>query len=631
MIAGKLHRRVEAVADRLRLVRRRKAVAQAAFVAALIGIAGYFVARQVPTAILPMQIAFAIAAAALLIRAWRFGGRSVADFSATVGELESRYPELQARLLTAVEQSPDLITGQFNLLQLRLLNEVSEHARRRDWPELVPETVLRRRQRQQIAALCCLGVVAVGLATLPRASANAVASAAGAGASAPAGPMAEYAVDPGDAQIERGQNLLVLLRFRSEPPRDATLVWEPAEGLAERFDMTKSLDDPIFAGRLQSVSVDGRYRLEFDGTATPDYPVTVYDLPALVGSTITIASPPYTHREPQVLESATAVTLVEGSQILLECVLNKPVAQAEFRDEKFGMSIPLAPSADDPRKVAAVWKPDASRRFRLLLKDADGRGNRDPEEFAIDVLPNRRPDLKIVFPGQDQRISPLQELALEARAADDFGIVSAGLVIDRPDGEQLAIPLSEDLAGGETHPLEHVLAMEDLRVAPGEVLSYAFFADDIGPDGQRRRTLGDLFFLEIRPFEESFREMEGAGGQSGMQSQSGSQNQQLDQLIEVQKQIVSATWNLARRDPDLSQPDERAIVETLMESQQQAMEQFATAADSLGGAAPSDKIAKVFDAMRETIDELTAVRNETTGQADHLSEALRGAGRRFRG
>ena len=62
------------------------------------------------------------------------------------------------------------------------------------------------------------------------------------------------------------------------------------------------------------------------------------------------------------------------------------------------------------------------------------------------------------------------------------------------------------------------------------------------PDGKVRRTNGDLFFAEVRPFDEIFREaqnMEGGGGGGG-----GGNEQR--KITELQKQIINATWKLKR-------------------------------------------------------------------------------------
>ena len=56
-----------------------------------------------------------------------------------------------------------------------------------------------------------------------------------------------------------------------------------------------------------------------------------------------------------------------------------------------------------------------------------------------------------------------------------------------------------------------------------------------------------MYFAEIRPFEEIFREGQGqsGGGAAGEKSQ---QEQQAGKMAENQKQIISATWKLQRQE-----------------------------------------------------------------------------------
>ncbi len=106
----------------------------------------------------------------------------------------------------------------------------------------------------------------------------------------------------------------------------------------------------------------------------------------------------------------------------------------------------------------------------------------------------------------------------------------------------------------QNHKLEYLLALEDLSLTPDQLVSYFFWADDKAPDGSTRRTASDMYFAEIRPFDEIFRQgqpptTEQMRQQQQQQQQPGSQNaQQAEQLAELQKQIINATWNIIRRE-----------------------------------------------------------------------------------
>ncbi len=104
---------------------------------------------------------------------------------------------------------------------------------------------------------------------------------------------------------------------------------------------------------------------------------------------------------------------------------------------------------------------------------------------------------------------------------------------------------------GKKIKAEHLLAFEAMKAQPDQLVTYFFWAEDIGPDGQPRRTSGDMFFAEVRHFEEIFRQgeqpSESAENEQQQQQQNGNA-QQAEKLAELQKEIINATWKLIRRE-----------------------------------------------------------------------------------
>src|SRR5208337_4560714 len=68
-----------------------------------------------------------------------------------------------------------------------------------------------------------------------------------------------------------------------------------------------------------------------------------------------------------------------------------------------------------------------SARYSLQLVDAEGRSNKFPTDFVLQALTNQRPEVKLVFPRGDPRVSRLEELQLQAEASDDFGLLRYGV------------------------------------------------------------------------------------------------------------------------------------------------------------------------------------------------------------
>src|SRR5260221_2326185 len=104
----------------------------------------------------------------------------------------------------------------------------------------------------------------------------------------------------------------------------------------------------------------------------------------------------------------------------------------------------------------------------------------------------------------------------------------------------------------------------------------------MGPDGKSRRTNGDLYFAEVRQFDEIFRESQAMQSREDQQQQQQGQGNQTRKLTELQKQIISATWKLQRDGATPKYADDAKVVG---DSQQQALEQ----AEEAAGEAPSPR------------------------------------------
>jgi hypothetical protein len=84
--------------------------------------------------------------------------------------------------------------------------------------------------------------------------------------------------------------------------------------------------------------------------------------------------------------------------------------------------------------------------------------------------------------------------------------------------------------------------LEDLDVSPGDFVSYYVRARDLARGKASSETRSDIFFLDVKPFEEEFTLAQTQASMGG-----GRQNQQVDDLVAAQKQVIVATWKLDRR------------------------------------------------------------------------------------
>ncbi len=613
MIHRRLEEEVERVAIRLRRLHAWTALATVWFATALVGAVALALAWRadwVPAwVVLALTGAGALAAFVVVM----FTAGSARNVRSVARRIEAQHPDLDSVLLVAVEQQPDLPGGQFSFLKASVVHEALAHCQRRDWGSAVSEGRIRTARFASAAAVFLLATTIGGLWSI---------SARG----MPEGSLrfdddvvlsiqqSDVEVLPGDTAIERGTSLIVTARFGGDPPDDATLVYRDASGAAERVPMSLSLSDPIFGARVANVQSELAYHVEYARSKTRIYRATVFVYPQLMRADAILTFPEYTTLSVKHIEDVRRITAVEGTEITLVCHLNKPVASATLVDED-GNVTELVADAEVPTTYSVSQTPKESGRYKLHLLDAQGRKNQDPAEFVFNVTPNQRPDVKMAMPAGDTRVSPIEELATKANVWDDYGLKAYGISYSFGDDESREIDLGEVTGRNERRDVAHLVDFESLDAEPDQLLAYHFWAEDIGPDGELRRTMGDLYFAEVRHFEEIFREGQPSPGGAG------SQGPQSPKLIELQKQIVGATWTVIRRETP-GRPTEDFIPDSrdLQGSQQLAVDQAQELAKEIEDAEAAEYLAVAEGHMKDAVVELTKVVESTS--VDALGPAL---------
>lgn len=618
VLMQRLEARLSAVAERVVQCRRRTALAVTWGGLALVAWLTAWLWPQTGGLTANVATALALGAGLAIFIITRRTAPTTLD---TARALEALYPELNARLITAIDQTPDVSTGRLSLLQKHLLQEALGHAEYQPWRALVPTWKLLVPGAASLLSLVMLGGVVKFAWSAPqrRLAARATGGVDARGNSVE--PVIGVKVEPGDVELERGSSLLVLARFPEPLPSRVTLHVIEADGQQSSIPCEKSLDDPVFGARLPSVATDLSYLIAFDRRETKAFRVTVFDLPALVRSDLFVQSPEYTGETEKLIENAFEASIVEGASVEVRCRVNKPLASAKLVDRD-GASYPMQPAAKDPTLWTTTLAPLKSQRYKLELADDRDRQNRDPEEFRLHVLPNKPPQFKLAFPGKDVRVSPLEELTVEGSVVDEFGVDEAGVVLQVAGREPQVIPLTKRVQGNAPFNVQHTQPFEDLNVQPDDLVSFYLYAVDRDKHGDPRRVTSDLFFAEVRPFEETFRQQDQPAGQAGGRQAGGKAGQQgnkIENVIQQQKQIVTATWNIQRaeRKEWTAQTDEQ--VGTVAESQHLTRSQFFEQANQLPAAAQrlaTSALERMETAEREL---RTAVENDA---AESLATAL---------
>jgi len=489
------------------------------------------------------SVAAALGIATLVATGWitHRSRRLQPDYLAMARVIEQQHPDLQALLLAAIEQEPQGPDGQMGYLQQQVITEAIAHATGHDWLHSISAGRLLLARLGRVAAMLLLLVVLSQMlpltSLLPRDHEGVLTSKG-----------FEVIVTPGDTSVERGMPVVILARFGGRAPSKVDLLFAEAGQEPQRITLSRSLDDPVFGGILQDVRSDLLYHVEYAGERTRDYTISVFQYPELVRADARIIYPAYTKLPEKTVKDTRQLSVVEGSEVTLTFTLNKPVAKARLVP-KTGIALGLTVDRQDPNVLIASVTASQSQRYELQMADADGRSNKLPPRFVIDVHRNLPPELTPLFPGGDVVVSPLEELTLEASVSDDYGITGYGLsyALAGTQGQDIALGAAEP---NERPQIQYLLALENLKAEPDQLLTWYYWAEDIGPDGKPRRTASDIYFAEVRPFEEIFRESQSFQDQQNQdqQNQNGSQQDRPgERLAQLQKQIISATWNIKQQ------------------------------------------------------------------------------------
>jgi len=538
------------------------------------------------------------------------------DYKAVARQIERQNPDIHALLLAAVEQEPALPDGQFGYLQERVIGEAVRHAMKHDWLQSISKKKLFLAELGGAVTLSL--IITMLLQLLPSApllfetDGNLLARRG-----------YNITVSPGDTSVETAAPVVILARFSGRVPSKASLLYgAPGEKL-QQINLDRNLDDPVFGGIIQEVNSDLLYYIEYADQRTRDYKISVYERPALTRADAKIIFPSYTKLPEKVIKNTRQVSVVEGSQVFLTFVLNKVVTTAQLVP-KTGSSLELDVDSEHPNVYTTSITAMENRRYELHLADAQGLKNEIPQRFVIDVHKNLPPELKTVFPNRDVVASSLEELSLEAEVSDDYSVTGYGLSYALAGGQIKDITLGSSPVLTDKQPIQHLLALEELSARPDQLLTYYFWADDIGPNGRVRRTSSDMYFAEIRPFEEIFRESQSSQNQREQNQNQDSQQQgrrQVGQLAQLQKQIISATWNIKRQaEQSGGIDDQKENLGVVHQSQADVLEQARSASAQAEDPAEANTLQEAARHMETSLEHLGGALESTSEQ--ELTPAL---------
>lgn len=544
---------LDRVRTRWRMLRALQAAIRAGLAAAAVLIVALLLLRGVSQWAGRLPLLPALVAAAALLLAAAALARALASLRRRPSDarvarfIEECVPALDDRLATAVDVMNGPPEGRPRLRSV-MLADAAAQAAAIDVEAILPAASLRR-SGFQAAAVVLLLILVGGIGRAPALEAWDAATLA------LVPPRVGLEVRPGDARVLAGMPLAIEARLAGTRLPVAAHV-EVADGeLWRPMAMTRDAAG-TFHLALEAITAPFKYRVSAGRATSATFSVDVARLPRVTRIDLEYTYPPALRLQPRTERDGGDIYAPSGSRVRVRVHTDREVAGAQITLNG-GKTLSLTAERSDVLSAPLAIVEDSA--YRIALVDREGLSNPGDTEYFIRVLDDRPPEVHITRPAGDRTVSRLEEVEIEAQADDDYGIDRLELVYAVRGGAEsvVALPVPRNATSASAR---HTLYFEDLDVAPGDFVSYYVRARDIARGNRSSEARSDIFFLEVRPFEQEFALTES-------QSMSGSgYNGAIDELVSAQRQVIVATWKLDRRAQDAggarSERDVRAVART---------------------------------------------------------------------
>jgi hypothetical protein len=456
--------------------------------------------------------------------------------------LEEHEPSLQAAIISAVEAEHGGDSSPYSAaLVRRLVESAVEKCREIESGRRVERAPVRRYGATLAAiALAAIAIFVLGPAYLRHALSALVVISRDVEAAVP------YRIDvtPGNATVPRGADQTITARLSGfDAEQAALLVRKAPEAAFERVPLLRG-DDGKYEGMLFDLAAPVDYFVEANGVRSGVFTLKVVELPYVQRLELEYVFPAYTGLAPQKIEDGGDIAVLQGTEVRVRAVptMQTRGGQVVLSDTDRAALAPAAGSGS-PAPLTGAFKVVKDGFYRIELDGPSGERVSASPQYTIDALADQPPTVSIGKPGRDTTASPIEEVFVEARAEDDFGVRDLDLVYSVNGGAEKSIRLFDGKKRLSEVSAGHTFYLEELSVQPGDFVSYyAQAADNDGVQGPKR-AMSDMYFVRIRPLGKEFRRAQSDAQQGGG---GGGQQNQVGALSEQQRQIIAATFNVQR-------------------------------------------------------------------------------------
>lgn len=393
--------------------------------------------------------------------------------------------------------------------------------------------------------------------------------------------MVTFAAEVKGRVPEFGKLVLVDLELKPVAVAQLVEVAQPDEyrNRPPRFEASKSFSQ---TGRF-------KYRFETGSASTDWHKLSICQPPGIESMMANVALPkrpprrksvrPYTEQVQnntlEVIQRSDVTLNVKTTDELKEVVITGLDGKQ------------LTKQLNGAQEFSYSFTADTSGSIKFNLVNEQGLANDDVPDLEVIVKTDEPPKFKLISPDGDYLATDVASVPITFEVTDDFGLDSVKMCLEIP-GQQPAeviIPVEEGApptAGFIRSPallgsrkFTHTIELEKYSLTVGDsILFYAQATDiDTGSALAKRTSRSDIYFIEVRPYRQSWRPKSGGGpGQGG-----ASPPVELLNILEYTRAILKKTWVIAGKS-NLTEQD-KSRLEFINNDVQYCAEQLALIRD----------------------------------------------------
>jgi hypothetical protein len=363
-------------------------------------------------------------------------------------------------------------------------------------------------------------------------------------------------VKPGTARVPKGSDQDIIATLVNFDSQQVTVFARP---LGSKNDFQGQVMEPAkaktdFRFSIFNIQDSMEYFVESNNIRSEVYKLNVVDLPFVKQLDLTLNFPAFTNLPTKTVEDGGDIAALKGTVATITAKLTGKVRAARivFSD---GKKIEMSLHGPDFVGQLSVT---GDTSYYIELVSVDGEAYRGSNEYDVTVLSDQPPVISFDKPGRDKKATNLEEVFTQARAEDDYGVVSMDLHFSVNGGAEKTVNLQQ-LTRESARSLTgaYTFFLEEYNLKPGDFISYFAKARDASNE-----STSDIYFIEVKPFEMEYKQaQQGGGGQGG-----GDQDQ--NALSRRQKDLIAATHKLIREGDKYTDQERKDGYEAVAQGQE---------------------------------------------------------------